>query len=354
MDGRDVEVGARVRKAPRHVHLEPLLERALDHRRDLLTACEHEGTDCHRLFHGTAEGRPGLTIDRYGPVLLVQSFHAPLAPDELAVIEGFYMRAQSALTSVVYNDRSEAGSRVRNADAQIDKAATSAHVVRELGVAYRFRARHRGSDPFLFLDLRVVRRRMRALAQGASVLNLFAYTCGVGVAAAVHGASRVLNVDFSRSSLEVGRENAALNDVSARSVFFESDFFPAVRQLAGLGLAKPRRHGVVQNTPRIDPETFDVVVLDPPRYAKSAFGVVDLVNDYGAVFKPSLLATREGGTLICCNNVARVSREPWLEALERGVRKNGRTLRAIESLVPEADFPSVDANPPLKIAVLSV
>jgi len=336
------------------VSLETLLARAFDHRHGLLAACDAEATDCYRLLHGTAEGRPGLTIDRYGTTLLVQSFHAPLPPDELAAIEAFYLRAHPGLSSVVYNDRSEAGSRVRNAATHLDEAAASAQVVRELGVNYRFRARHRGNDPFLFLDLRVVRRRMRTLAKDARVLNLFAYTCGVGVAAAVHGASRVLNVDFAHSSLEVGRENAELNDVTARTAFFESDFFPAVRQLAGLGLAKPRRHGAALRAPHIDPETFDVVVLDPPRYAKSAFGVVDLVNDYGAVFKPSLLATREGGTLICCNNVARVPREAWLESLTRSVRKNGRTLRAIESLVPEADFPSIDGNPPLKIAVLSL
>ena len=60
--------------------------------------------------------------------------------------------------------------------------------------------------------------------------------------------------------------------------------------------------------------TFDLVFLDPPRYAKSPFGVVDLVHDYAALFKPALLATEEGGSLICCNNVARVGREDWLDA----------------------------------------
>src|SRR4029079_11623229 len=86
-------------------------------------------------------------------------------------------------------------------------------IVRELGVPYDARPRHRGQDPLLFLDLRVVRRRVLELARGRSVLNLFAYTCGVGVAAARAGAAEVWNVDFAASALDVGRRNAALSGV---------------------------------------------------------------------------------------------------------------------------------------------
>jgi len=101
-------------------------------------------------------------------------------------------------------------------------------------------------------------------------------------------------------------------------------------------------------------QQFDVVFLDPPRYAKSPFGVVDLVNDYPALFKPALLATAEGGTLICCNNVAQVERAAWIDQLERSARKAGRPIREIETIEPEADFPSPDGKPPLKIALLRV
>jgi len=195
---------------------------------------------------------------------------------------------------------------------------------------------------------------VQANARGRSVLNLFAYTCGVGICAAHAGASRVLNVDFAKSSLAVGESNAELNGVSANTAFLESDFFPAVRQLAGLGLPRDRRRGPPPPTPVVAPESFDLVFLDPPRYAKSAFGVVDLVNDYGSVAKPALLATKEGGTLVCCNNVARVPKDAFIESLERSVRRNGRTLRGLDLITPDADFPSQDENPPLKIAVLHV
>ena len=75
----------------------------------------------------------------------------------------------------------------------------------------------------------------------------------------------------------------------------------------------------------------------------------DLVADYGAVFKPALLATREGGELICCNNVASVDAAEWIDALTHGMRRHGRTLRGVEIIRPEADFPSPDDRPPLKV-----
>lgn len=336
------------------IELHGLLARALARREALIAQCGDDQTDCYRLFHGAVEGRPGLTVDRYGSVVLIQSFHEPLEPADLELIEASVRMSHPSIGDLVYNDRSAVGSRIRNRTPGDELAAEGECVVHELGVAYRFRARHKGSDPWLFLDLRAVRRFIRDCARGTSVLNLFAYTCGVGVAAAVAGADRVLNVDFARSSLEVGRDNASLNAVGERIAYLESDFFPAARQLAGLGLPKPRRHGSLPSTPRVEPESFGVVVLDPPRLAKSAFGVVDLVHDYAAVFRPALLATREGGTLICCNNVARVAVEPWLDGLSRAARKNGRTISDLQVLQPEADFPSLDGDPPLKVAVLRV
>jgi 23S rRNA (cytosine1962-C5)-methyltransferase len=106
--------------------------------------------------------------------------------------------------------------------------------------------------------------------------------------------------------------------------------------------------------PKLEKHTFDVVFLDPPRHAKSPFGVVDIVNDYAALMKLALLCTTEGGTLICCNNAAEVSREAWADQLTRCAAKIGRTIRELEWIAPEDDFPSHDGQPPLKIALLRV
>ncbi|MDD5365638.1 MAG: class I SAM-dependent methyltransferase [Gallionellaceae bacterium] len=330
------------------------LAAAFEARADLMTRLHGEQTDAYRLFHGSVEGMPGLTVDRYGDLILAQTFHHALTPDALAVLEAFYAAALPGLVTV-YNDRSQSNSRISNSlVGDVKVAAHAPRVIHEMAVAYHFQARHAGQDPWLFLDLRAGRRRVMAEAAGKSVLNLFAYTCGVGLAAAKAGASFVVNVDFAESSLAVGKENARLNDLASRPRYIQSDVFAAVRQYAGLGQAKMVRGKRLPPFPELEPRQFDLVFLDPPRYAKSPFGVVDLVNDYPALFKPALLATVEGGTLICCNNVAEVDRDAWLDQLQRSAAKAGRPVRESEWILPEADFPSPDGKPPLKMALLRV
>ncbi len=321
-------------------------------RSSLLTQLHAEQTDAYRLFHGSVEGYPGLTIDRYGELLLVQCFHSPLQAAELAAIETFYTQAIPGLI-MVFNDRSDANSRIGNPlpPDQLE-TATQPRLIQEMGVSYRIQGRHSGQDPWLFLDLRAARRRVMQEASGKSVLNLFAYTCGVGTAAAKAGASYVVNVDFAESSLAIGKENAQLNALPHRPRFVQSDAFAAMRQLAGIGQPDRVRGKRMPAFPKLEPRKFDLVFLDPPRYAKSAFGVVDLINDYPSVFKPALLCVADGGTLIACNNVAEVDRSAWLDQLQRTAAKAGRPIREAEVITPEADFPSHDGQPPLKIALL--
>lgn len=324
--------------------LTDVVARALARRSGLLEDLAAEGTDCVRLVHGIAEGAPGLAVDRYGPVLLVQTWRAPLAPGELDAI----VRAVEAVVpglSPVWNHRGdgEGGSK---------GATPEAPVGRELGLTYDVRPRHRGQDPLLFLDFRAARRWVKAHAAGSEVLNLFAYTCGIGVAACAGGAASVLNVDFAVSALEVGRANAERNGIGEdRFAVLRGDALVIARQLAGLP-ARGRR-GREAPPPR-SPRSFDLVVLDPPRWAKSAFGAVDVVRDYPSLFKPAVLATRPGGTVLCTNHVPSVGKAEWHAVLRRTAEKAGRPLSALEDLAVEADFLSFDGAPPLKIARCTV
>lgn len=330
------------------------LATALSARTQLISQLESEQTNAYRLFHGSVEGRGGLTVDRYGDRLLAQTFHTPLSADDLIELEVFYGQTFPGLP-LIWNDRSQSNSRIANdLSPEQNVIAHQPSVFSELGVRYRFQARHAGQDPWLFLDLRAGRRRVMQEVAGKSLLNVFAYTCGVGIAAAQAEAAHVLNVDFAESSLAIGKENARLNDLPIRVRFVKSDAFAALRQLSGLGQAQMVRGKRMPPFPLLEAKQFDLVFLDPPRYAKSPFGVVDLVKDYAALFKPALLATAEGGSLICCNNVADVDRAIWLDQLERSAKKAGRVLRAVEWIAPEADFPSPDGKPPLKMVLLRV
>lgn len=332
--------------------LTDLLQAALDARQSLIERLHAEDTNAYRLFNGSTENRPGLTVDRYGDLLLIQTFHEALDGHDRAEIENFYAATLPGLIAV-YNDRSRANSRIGNPlPPDVLAEALKAREFHEMGIRYLVQGRHGGQDPWLFLDMRAGRRRVMQEAAGKSVLNLFAYTCGIGVAAAKAGAAHVVNVDFAESSLKVGKDNARLNDLPIRLRFVQSDAFAAMRQLAGIGQPTVVRGKKMPNFPKLDAHAFDLVFLDPPRYAKSPFGVVDIINDYAALMKLALLCTAEGGTLICCNNAAQLSRDVWADQLQRCAKKAGRTVRALEWITPEADFPSHDGQPPLKIALL--
>ncbi|WP_425913102.1 class I SAM-dependent rRNA methyltransferase [Pseudomonas sp. GWSMS-1] len=333
--------------------LDQALRAALNNRHDLLAELHQQGTDCYRLFHGSQEGAGGLTIDRYGPQLLVQSFHQRLSRDELLQLAEQCQASLGEDLLLVYNDRSQGNSRIDRSDSvyQAEPAALDDLVGHEWGLNYRVRGRHAGQDPLLFLDLRNARGWVKQHSAGKSVLNLFAYTCGVGLSAAAGGAREVLNLDFAEGNLAVGRENGALNPALAPMQFIQSDYFPAIRQLAGLPISARRGHKL-PDYPRLAQRPFDLVLLDPPAWAKSAFGTVDLLRDYQSLLKPAILATADDGVLICCNNLAKVSMADWREQVLRCAEKLGRPVREWQVLPPANDFPSLDGQPPLKTLIL--
>ncbi len=332
--------------------LETRLNRAIDSRAELLETLHTENTDCYRLFHGVSEGIPGLTIDRFGPVVLIQTFRQPLELHDLARVSDVIHSSTDQPHQLVWNHR---GEKRRNAfEKWHDVSLEGDAIGHEMGLSYDVNPRHRGIDPLLFPDLRAGRRRCRAAAEGASVLNLFAYTCGIGVAAMAGGAREVWNVDFAASALSIGRQNAARNGFDEPGfVTIQEDVLPTLRQLAGLpfqgrGRRRPKHHR------HFKARQFDLVVLDPPRWAKSPFGAVDLVRDYQGLFKPALLAARKGGHMLVTNNVGSVRREDWIDVLERCAAKADRPLAEVEIIEPEADFPSPDGRPPLKMAWISI
>ena len=335
--------------------LRALVRTALDNRRALLAQCAAEDTDCMRLVNGISEGIPGLTVDRYGEVLLIQTQErAELSEEEVRLIHSEVVEILGTKLELAWNVRGDHALGIA-----VDY--TRAFVGRELGIRYDVRPRTRGNDPYLFLDFRNGRRRMAQLAAGKSVLNLFSYTCGIGVVAQKHGAKEVWNVDFSKTALEIGKANAALNacPISESYRYMEADVLPTMRQLAGLpwkGRRVATRGAPVNAEKRgkvipLKPRTFDIVVLDPPRWAKTPFGAIDVVRDYPSLLKPAIACTEKGGVVIATNHVPTVSREEFERIVRRTGEKMERPFASVEVLGPEADFPSFDGQPPLKVAI---
>lgn len=339
--------------------IESLLLKSLEARKSLLEKLHAENTNAYRLFHGIVEGWEGLNIDRYGSLILAQTFRDPLSDGQIKELEETVIKQmqkynQGENFSFAYNHRGKDKEKGFDFWHQPSEKALETKTIKEIGLNYLIKARHRGIDPYIFLDMRAGRRYLLNNSKGLSLLNLFSYTSGSGVAAMAGGAKEVWNIDFAGSNLDIGDENAQLNNFAgAEFKSIKSDVFLALRQLTGKPFigrdAKLNSEGF-----KLQRKTFDLVFLDPPAFSKSRFGTIDLIKDYQSIFKLSLLATNQGGRLIAVNNVAKININDWVEILKRCAIKAGRNISNIEIIEPEADFPSWDKNFPLKIAVCEV
>lgn len=323
------------------------LEQAFERRQTLERQCRDEGTDSYRLFHGVAEGRPGLSVDRYGSLLLAQvASSLPLTVEEEKALEGVLSELGGPAAVVL-----RAGPNLQLHKELTPGAWSSTFWCRELGLEFAVDISKARRDPQLFLDFRAAKRRLvetlRGRALGSSVLNLFAYTCTVSCHAARAGAKEVWSVDFSSGNLRWGQKSFRRNRLSGESRFLEEDCIGLLWALTGQKKALSGRKGLKQ---QLTPRQFDVVVVDPPAFSKGKFAAVDLVHDPETVFGPAWEAVAPGGVLVAANNSAKVSRNEFEERLVKLFAKRGGDCREMDWVGPDQDFPSFDGEHPLKVA----
>ncbi len=263
----------------------PLLEAAIAARAPLVDAA-HE--TAFRLLTGFSEGLPQLVLDVYQRCLLLHDYTPggdPLLTSQaLATV-----RAQLPwLTSAVVKVRDGAPA-ARNGRVVFGAPGELPDRVLEHGVWYALQLTlHR--DASLYLDTRPLRTWAKDRLRGARVLNTFAYTGSLGVAARAAPCGQIISTDANRQFLAIAEASFALNgfDVPRRDVRVD-DFFSVVARL------------------KREQALFDCVFVDPPVYAKSDNGVVDLQDGMGALINKVRPLVGHGGALVLVNNAVFVS-----------------------------------------------
>ncbi len=199
----------------------------------------------YRLFHGYAEGCPGLTIDRYGDVLLI--VHKTDVEEELAEITKTLLDCHPASCVIAKAHRYfNWDARALSVRALHGELPTAPIGVLDNGLRF-WATPHDHENNGLFLDARPARRWIMDNATGRRVLNLFAYTGSLGVAAAAGGAKSVVHVDNKKNPLAIARDNHRLNDLPVDNrAFMCGDVYQHLPRAAKAGV------------------TFDAIVLDPP------------------------------------------------------------------------------------------
>ena len=291
--------------------LSALLDKALASRATLFDA-QHEAA--FRLFNGFYEGNPNLVVDLYARTILfhnygsdtsnhfgpaVQSHPAnEIEQTGLLVREAleFYQNRLPWLKAGVVKTRN-----ARSADEKRGKILFGTdldHKIREDDTWYAIDLTL-NQDASLYLDTRNLRRWIIGNVKGRAVLNAFAYTGSLGVAATAGGASRVVQLDRNRRFLDLAGKSYALNGFPIhKKDFIASDFF------AQIGTFKRRG------------ERFDCAFIDPPFFSTSPRGTVNQIHESSRLINKVRPLIQDGGTLVAINNALYVSGKEYMQALE--------------------------------------
>lgn len=288
-----------------------LLETALARRKSLI---ESGATTAYRILNGAADGLDGVVMERFGPALIVQ-WHEGRADVPPQRVQTIAQAAHDALgTTGVYlkrfvKDRAAAGTDVdvrhRDATPWIGEATPPDITIDEHGLRFIIRP-YDGFSVGLFLEHRDNRRLIRELAAGRRVLNLFAYTCGFSVAAALGGATLVASVDLSRRYLEWGRDNFALNGIDTRTTGDAAAAKPG-QELATRFYASDAFDffGRAQR----QAQQYDLIVLDPPTFSRTRrpARVFELDADLDRLLAGAIRLLAPGGQLFFATNYRQMS-----------------------------------------------
>lgn len=288
--------------------------------RDKLQAAAH--TNALRLVHAESDGLPGLVVDRYADVLVAQFLAAgaerwrELLLDllmEITGCEAIYERSDSEVRKL--EDLPE-----RTGFARGNRAAARCPII-EYGLNFRVDVAQ-GQKTGFFLDQRENRQRVRALASGREVLDAFCYTGGFSIAALAGGAARVSAIESSADALEIAKENLAANTLDASRIeFMNADVFAQLRALRDRG------------------RKFDLIVLDPPKFAPTAAQARNAARAYKDINLLAFKLLAAGGLLATFSCSGGVDAALFQSILAGAAVDAGAEARIIERFGAAADHP---------------
>ncbi|SRR6266568_137834 len=300
------------------------VQRALALRRELIT-----GTTGYRLLHGESDGLPGVVADRYDRFAVLKLYSAGLTPHRDLIVEALREAAAEGgdgLAGVFGRDEiphDEEDEEAKPLGRVLWGAEPPERIsIDEHGMRLLVDVR-RGQKTGTFLDQRENRALVRTLARGRpEALNCFSYTGGFSVAAALGGSKHVVSLDVDQDAIALARENFRENGLDAADhAFAAEDVFEM--------LARYKREG----------RRFDLVVCDPPAFAKSQKAVEGALAGYASLNRAALAVLAPGGLLVTASCSARVSSEQFFDAVKEAAFKARVDLQLVEERRQPPDHP---------------
>ncbi|MHB9101944.1 MAG: class I SAM-dependent rRNA methyltransferase [Sulfuricella sp.] len=280
-------------------------------------------TDGMRLVHGESDGLPGLVVDRYGDTLVMQVLSAGMErwrgtlADLLVELSGcanLYERSDAEVRDL---EGLPARSGILRGVLPVPL------VIREHGLKFYVDV-EKGQKTGFYLDQRDNRRRVGELAKDKDVLNCFCYSGGFSLSALQGGARSVLSVDSSAEALALARENVKLNNLAEdRAKWLEADVFKSLRLMRDQG------------------KSFDLIVLDPPKFAPTAHHAANAARAYKDINLWALKLLRPGGLLATFSCSGGVTADLFQKILAGSALDAGVTAQIVGRFAADADHPAV-------------
>ncbi len=317
-----IRVRLMTRDAHREIDREFLLSRVRDaweYRKKVVD------TGSCRIIFGEADFLPGLVIDKFSDVLVVESLALGidrLKGEIIDITKG--LLAQDGIFIRGVYERSDAKVRLNEGMERvkgfIGKEFDTDVEIEENGVRFLVDVKE-GQKTGFFLDQKYNRLAVQRLCRGARVLDCFTHTGSFALNAAMAGAAEVIGVDASKLGVEQAKRNAVLNGVEGRVAFWCRDVFELLPELVE------------------KQEKFDVVILDPPAFAKSRNSVKNAVRGYREINLRAMKLVKDGGFLATCSCSHFISYELFTETISQAAKNAHKRLRQVEFRTQAPDHP---------------
>ena len=277
---------------------------------------QDELTTAFRLFNQEGDGFGGLIVDLYGDYAVFSWYNSYVYQIRQTISEAFrqvFPEVLGAYEKIRFKGLDYESAHVYGQE------APDFFTVLENGVLYQV-FMNDGLMTGIFLDQHEVRGSLvDGLAMGKSLLNMFSYTAAFSVAAAMGGASQTTSVDLAKRSRELSQAHFQANGLSTDDHrFIVMDVFEYFKYAKRKGL------------------TYDVIVLDPPSFARNKKQTFSVAKDYHKLISQSLEILNPGGIIIASTNAANVSRQKFTEQIDKGFA--GRSYQILNKYGLPADF----------------
>lgn len=282
-------------------------------------------TGCCRLIFGEADFLPGLVVDKFSDVLVVESLALGIDRFKETIVDLLKKAlAQDGISIRGVYERSDAKVREQEGMERIkgflgEPFDTKVEIT-ENGVRYLVDVEN-GQKTGFFLDQKYNRLAIQRLCKGKKVLDCFTHTGSFALNAAIAGAKSVLGVDSSQLGCLQAEENARLNGVEERVTFQCADVFELLPTLEKQG------------------ESYDVVILDPPAFTKSRRSIRNAVKGYREINLRGIKLVRNGGFLATCSCSHFMEPDLFVKTLQEAARGAHRRLRQVEFRTQACDHP---------------